>query len=414
MEAKRNGTRQKIAVVGAGTMGSSIAVAFAAAGHQVLLKDADQAALDRGSANLDRIYAQKRKKGLSETDADAERQNISLVLDYADFASVDFVIEAAFETLEVKQKIFQELDECCHLDAILATNTSSLPISRIASFTRRQDKIVGMHFFNPAHVMKLVEVIPGLETSHETVKATLELAEGLGKLAVRVEECASFLVNRLLGRYMNESLWALQSGLGTVEQIDKAACDYLMPMGPLALRDMNGADIGLSVASYNYREYGDRYMVPEILSLMVRENLLGQKTMGGFYAYDPETRKRNGENPALKPLLRSIPGHDEWTMHAAFDTEKAEGLFLPMINETFLLMQERICKPEDIDSAMTAGIGMREGPLALACKIGLKQVLQKLEAAFEAGLDSGDKRYERFRPAPLLKRFVWAGRTSIF
>lgn len=413
MDSNSGLAKQKIAVVGAGTMGSSIAVAFAGAGHQVLLKDADQAALDRGAANLDRIFAQKRKRGLSEQDAQIERDKISLVLDYADFASVDFVVEAAFETLEVKQKIFQELDECCHLDAVLATNTSSLPISRIASFTRRQDKVVGMHFFNPAHVMRLVEVIPGLDTSHETVRATLDLASGLGKLAVRVEECASFLVNRLLGRYMNESLWALQEGLGSVEEIDKAACDFLMPMGPLALRDMNGADIGLSVATYNFKEYGDRYMVPEILSLMVRENLLGQKTMGGFYAYDPETRKRNGENPALKPLLRSIPGHDEWTIHSSYNLDKAPDLFLPMINETFLIMQERICKPEDIDSAMTAGIGMREGPLALACKIGLKEVLRKLESAFEAGLGAGDKRYERFRPAPLLKRFVWAGRTYI-
>ena len=225
----------QVAVVGAGTMGASIAVALIGGGLKVLLKETEQAYMDKGMSNIDRFLAGKVKKGLlTEAEAAEQRALIEPVLDYDRFADVDFVIEAAPESVEIKRQIFEELDQWCHVEAILATNTSSLPISQIANFTRRADKVVGMHFFNPAHIMKLVEVIPGLETSHDTVKSTLELAAHLGKLGVRVEECASFLVNRLLGRYMNESLFVLQDGLLSVEAIDQAVKDYVMPIGPLS------------------------------------------------------------------------------------------------------------------------------------------------------------------------------------
>lgn len=399
----------KIAVVGAGTMGASIVVALLAGGYEVLLKETDQACLDRGLATIDRLLAGRVKKGLSEADAQSQRSKIDCVLDFERFAEVDFVIEAAPENIEIKKQIFTQLDEWCNVDAILATNTSSLSITQIGNFVRRSDKVVGLHFFNPAHMMKLVEVIPGLETSHDTVARALALANSLGKLAVRVEECASFLVNRLLGRYMNESLFALQSGMASVEEIDKAVCDYVMPIGPLALRDMNGADIGLAVAKFNYQEYGERFAVPELLEKMVSANLLGQKTMGGFYAYDSETRKRAGVNPALAELIKAVRQHDSAggksanKLSADFSAEK---LFLPMINEAFLAMQERICQPEDLDAALMAGLGMRRGPLTLASEIGLADCLKMLRESFDNGA-------ERFRPAPLLKRFVWAGRSSV-
>jgi 3-hydroxyacyl-CoA dehydrogenase len=252
--------------------------------------------------------------------------------------------------------------------------------------------------------MKLVEVIPGLETSHDTVKSALELAERLGKLGVRVEECASFLVNRLLGRYMNESLFALQDGLASPEDIDQAVKDYVMPIGPLALRDMNGADIGLAVANYNYLEYGERFAVPGVLPAMVAKNLLGVKTLAGFYTYDQSARKPTGVNPQLESILSSLTAKGK----SKPKTQKfdAEDLFLPMINEAFLVMQERICHPEDLDPALMAGLGMRTGPLAIGAQIGLKECLARLESRFAV---SG----ERFRPAPLLKRFVWAGRTAV-
>lgn len=392
-----------IAVVGAGTMGSSIVVALLAAGYSVLLKETDQAFLDKGLANIDRLLSGRVKKGLAPEEAQLQRSRIQGVLDFERFAEVDFVIEAAPESIDIKKSIFEQLDQWCNVDAILATNTSSLSITQIANFARRADKVVGLHFFNPAHIMKLVEVIPGLETSHDTVARALELAQSMGKLAIRVEECASFLVNRLLGRYMNESLFALEGGAAGVEEIDKAVCDYVMPIGPLALRDMNGADIGLAVANFNYQEYGERFAVPSLLGRMVEANMLGQKTMGGFYSYDKETRKRAGVNPELLKFLNgSSSKNGEFS---------AERLFLPMINESFLAMQERICQPEDLDAALMAGLGMRRGPLTLASEIGLKDCLAMLEAAFKA--DASGHMQERFRPAPLLKRFVWAGRSSV-
>ncbi len=396
----------RVAVVGAGTMGSSIAVAFIAKGIPVLLKDIDQAQVDKGLANIDRLLKSRVDKGMPKKEADAQRALVEATTEYSRFSEVDFVIEAVAENIDIKKKVFESLDEYCNVDAIFGSNTSSLSITQIGSFTRRADKVVGMHFFNPAHLMKLVEVIPGLETSPETVQTAIALGQSLGKLAVRVEECASFLVNRLLGRYMNEALWCLLEGVADIETIDKAACDFAMPIGPLALRDMNGADIGLAVAKFNFQEYGERFAPCPVLEAMVEKQMLGQKTMGGFYAYDKETRKRAGANPAMAEILNTVRNGSHKSKDGKAIEFKAERLFLPMINEAFLCLQERICAPEDLDPALCAGLGMRTGPLAMATQMGLDNCLQQIEAHFES--------YgERFRPAPLLKRYVWGKRTTI-
>ncbi|PZM77664.1 MAG: hypothetical protein DKT66_25630 [Candidatus Melainabacteria bacterium] len=395
----------RVAVVGAGTMGSSIAVAFIGKGIPVLLKDIDQAQLDKGLANIDRLLKSRVDKGMAKKDADAQRALVEATTEYSKFSDVDFVIEAVAENIDIKKKVFESLDEYCNVDAIFSSNTSSLSITQIGSFTRRPDKVVGMHFFNPAHLMKLVEVIPGLETSQDTVQTAISLGQTLGKLAVRVEECASFLVNRLLGRYMNEALWCLLEGAADIETIDKAACDFAMPIGPLALRDMNGADIGLAVAKFNFQEYGERFAPCPILEQMVEKNMLGQKTMGGFYAYDKETRKRAGANAEMSTILNAVRNGKGEKKNATIEF-KAERLFLPMINEAFLCLQERICAPEDLDPALCAGLGMRIGPLAMATQMGLDNCLKQIEEHFEVF-------GERFRPAPLLKRYVWSKRTTI-
>lgn len=399
----------RVAVVGAGTMGSSISVAFIAKGIPVLLKDINQEQVDKGLANIDRLLKSRVDKGMSKKEAEAQRALVEATTEYSRFSDVDFVIEAVAESIDIKKKVFESLDEYCNVDAIFASNTSSLSITQIGSFTRRADKVVGMHFFNPAHLMKLVEVIPGLETSQDTVHTAISLGQSLGKLAVRVEECASFLVNRLLGRYMNEALWCLLEGASDIEGIDKAACDVAMPIGPLALRDMNGADIGLAVAKFNFQEYGERFAPCPILEQMVEKNLLGQKTMGGFYAYDKETRKRAGANPAMAEILNTVhkgEGNKSKNKQSKALEFKSERLFLPMINEAFLCLQERICAPEDLDPALCAGLGMRVGPLAMATQLGLDNCLHMIEEHFQV--------YgERFRPAPLLKRYVWGQRTTI-
>ena len=389
---------RNLAVVGAGTMGSTIVVALISRGFPVILKDVDQGALDKGLATIDRLLQSRVAKGLPQEEALHQRGLVRTTTDYSDFAQVDFVIEAVPEIVDLKRQILEDLDQNCNVEAIFASNTSSLSITQLGAFTRRPDKVVGLHFFNPAHLMKLVEVIPGLETSSETVATAIELGQALGKLSVRVEECASFLVNRLLGRYINESLFSLQQGFATVEEIDKAACDYVMPIGPLALRDMNGSDIGLAVARFNHQEYGERFAPPAILEKMVERKLLGQKTLEGFYLYDSETRKRKGANPVLATMVEPLK------TDAPFYVEQ---LFLPMINEAFLVLQERICDPEDLDPAMMAGLGMRKGPLAIAAEIGFKDCLSAIEQL-------NKQHGERFRPAPLLKRYVWAKRTSIY
>ncbi len=393
---------EKVAVVGAGTMGSSIAVAMIGSGYPVVLKDVNEEFLQSGLQRINKFLESRVKKGLSPEDAERQKSLITTTVDFADFKDVDLVIEAVSENIDIKRSVFEELEKHCRRDAILGSNTSSLSITRIGAFTSSPERVIGLHFFNPAHLMKLVEVIPGLDTSEEMVAECIEFARSIGKLAVRVEECASFLVNRLLGRYMNESLWCLQEGMD-IEAIDKAVCDYVMPVGPLALRDMNGADIGLAVAKFNYSEYGERFLPPPILQSMVDANLLGQKTGRGFYLYDPETRKRTTPNPAVCELS---PARSAGVSSGAVPPVDAERLFLPMINEAFLVLQEKVCAPEDLDPALMAGLGMRKGPLALAADIGLENTLRKIESLFE-------QHGERFRPAPLLKRYVWSGRKTV-
>lgn len=384
-----------VAVVGAGTMGASIAIALSSHGYDVILKEVNDELLEKGLENLKRINSRREAKGTSPQEIAAEMDRIKTTTSYESFTEVDLVVEAVPEKIEIKEKVFRDLDEYCNVNAILATNTSSLSISQIGAFTMRPDKVIGLHFFNPAHLMKLVEVIPGLETSEDTINTCIEFGQSLNKLAVRVEECPSFLVNRLLGRYMNESLWCLTEGIAGIEEIDSKAKDYVVPIGPLALRDMNGADIGNAVCQFNYQEYGPRFAVPDILEKMVEKNLLGRKTGKGFYLYDEKSRKRTGANPEIEKLFVNKSSK---VKKIEF---RVEQLFLPMINEAFLVMQERICNPQDLDPALMAGLGMRKGPLQLANEIGLADCLKMIEDNFEI--------YgERFRPAPLLKRFVHA------
>lgn len=389
----------KVAVVGAGAMGSGIAAAMALSGVPVLLKDVDLLAANRGLSQIQKTLAGRVKKGTMTPEAmDQVLDRITPVENYDWFDQVDLVIEAAAEKIEVKHQIFRDLDAATPPHAILATNTSSLSITWIASATRRASQVVGMHFFNPAHVMKLVEVVAGLDTSAETVESVIELSKRIGKMAVRVEECASFLVNRLLGRYSSEALYIVQDQLATPEEVDRAAVELAMPMGPVTLRDFTGIDIGFHVASFNYSEYGPRFQPPPLLERMFERGWLGVKTNRGFYEYDAESRKAVGVNPDLAEILDEFPRRT-----GAFDPRR---LFLPMINEAFLVMQERVVKPTELDPAMRAGLGMRKGPFQLAEEIGLAECLKLLEALFE-------EQGERFRPAPLLKRLVWGRRTLV-
>ena len=277
-----------IGVIGTGTMGSGIIQALAQSGHNVVVRDIDQAFIDRGLAsiakNLDRMVAKER---ITEADKAEIMGRIKASTDLAIVKDADMVIEAATENMEAKKALFRELDEVCKPETILATNTSALSITEIAAVTGRPDKVIGMHFFNPVPVMKLVEVIRGLATSDETREAILDLSEAMGKTPVDVEEAPGFIVNRILIPMINEAIGILADGVASVEDIDTAMkLGANHPIGPLALGDMIGLDICLAIMETLQHEYGDpKYRPNPLLRKMVRCRKLGRKTGEGFYNY---------------------------------------------------------------------------------------------------------------------------------
>ncbi len=277
----------KCAVVGAGAMGGEIAQVISWSGLPVVLKDIDQRMLDHGMQTARAVYQRRVDKGkLTAAEMDEKMGLITPALSYDDFADVDFVVEAVPEKLELKKAVFAELDRICQPAAILATNTSALSITAIAAATKRPAQVVGVHFFNPASVMKLVEVVSGAQTSRDTADTAVAFAEELRKIPVRVKECAGFIVNRVLMASMIEILRA-RAELGidheTVDAIVKAKGG--VPMGPFLLADMLGLDVALDVAATLEKAYGPRFAAPEELRSLVAAGHLGVKSGRGFYPH---------------------------------------------------------------------------------------------------------------------------------
>lgn len=279
---------KKIGVLGTGTMGAGIIQVLAQNGYEVVMRARKQTSIDRGIAtvtkNLDKMVA---KEKITAADKDAALARIKGSTDISIVADADLIIEAATEDMESKKALFKELDELCGPNTILATNTSSLSITEIASATGRPDKVVGMHFFNPVPAMKLVEIIKGLATSEETKAAVVELAEKLGKTPVEVEEAPGFVVNRILIPMINEAAGILADGVASADDIDTAMkLGANHPMGPLALGDLIGLDVVLAIMNVLYTEYGDPKYRPHVLiKKMVRAGKLGRKSGIGFFDY---------------------------------------------------------------------------------------------------------------------------------
>jgi len=278
----------KIAMLGAGTMGQGIAWALAAVGKKVVLYDIKEEFVDRAIAAIGKSLAKAEERGKAAPGTkDTVVGNITGTVNFDDLKDVDFVIEAVFENMEVKKDIYTKLDALLAPEVIIATNTSSLSITEIAAITKRADKVVGMHFFNPANVMKLVEVIPALQTSEETVQKVIDLSVEIGKKPVKVKEGPGFVVNRILVPTINEGCFILYEGLATAEDIDTAMkLGAGWPMGPLTLCDLVGGDIALAVMNTLYDETGDpKYRPSGLLKQYVRAGWLGMKTKKGFFNY---------------------------------------------------------------------------------------------------------------------------------
>lgn len=278
----------KICVIGSGTMGNGIVQTFATKGHKVVIKGHRQESLDKAIASLDKGLSKLVEKGkITSEDKDITMSNISTTLSYEDIKDADLVIEAIVEDIKVKETVFKELDEICEAKTILATNTSSLSITEIASFTKRPEKVIGMHFFNPVPVMKLTEIITGQKTSVETFDTVFNIASDIGKVPVRVEESPGFVVNRILVPMINEAVGILSENVASKEDIDesmKLGANH--PIGPLALADLIGLDVCLAIMEVLYNEFSDsKYRPHPLLKKMVRANNLGRKTGKGFYEY---------------------------------------------------------------------------------------------------------------------------------
>ncbi len=393
----------RVGVVGAGTMGSQIAQVVSFAGVPVVISDVSRAVAERGVESVRRIYQARVDKGkMTGEQLEEKMLLVGAADDLAALKDVDLVIEAVSEDLRLKQHLFRNLDAACSPGAILASNTSALSISALGAATRRPGKVLGLHFFNPAYAMPLVEVIPGLATDSQTVDDVVGFAESIRKAPIVVKECAGFLVNRLLMPYLNEAIFSLQEGAASLKQIDQDMTAFGMPVGPFTLIDTLGLDICCEVARILHKSYGPRMAPAPLLEAMVKAGRLGVKTSRGFYEYHPSEPREPEQT--VEQLIQAL-GQETGPQR----TQRTQTrLLLAIVNEAVMALQEGIASARDIDLAMVAGTGFpqdKEGPLHYADRLGIEQVLHELEE-FTQTLGA------RFWPAPLLRRMVEAGFTG--
>ncbi|OEY66384.1 3-hydroxyacyl-CoA dehydrogenase NAD-binding domain-containing protein [Marinobacter sp. X15-166B] len=399
---------ERVAVVGAGTMGGGIAMAFANAGIPVTLLERDQEGLDAGLALIDKNYGITVSKGKLTPDEASERQAlIAGTTDYQALAKVELVIEAVFENMDVKKQVFARLDEVCKPGAILATNTSYLDINEIAAATTRPEDVVGLHFFSPANVMRLLEVVRAAHTADAVIATAMALGRRIGKVPVLAGVCFGFIGNRMLRQYVREAQLCLIEGAEPA-QIDGVLTRFGMAMGPLAVGDLSGLDISYKARQALTREQKGDPRSYAIADALVEMGRLGQKTGAGYYRYDPQTRARTADPEVLAVIEAQAEKHGV-TRRELSDEEILDRHLMALINEGFRILEEGIAqRPSDIDAVYVHGYGFpayRGGPMFYAGRRGLRAVRERIEGLHAS---TGEAHWQ---PAPLLVELVEADQT---
>jgi 3-hydroxyacyl-CoA dehydrogenase len=395
-----------VAVVGSGTMGGGIAMVFANAGIPVVLKEVDQPALDQGLGKIRKNYASSVQRGrFPQSFVDQRLALITPTLSYDTFATVDLVVEAVFEGMALKKQVFQDLDRACKPGAILASNTSTLSIDDIASVTARPESVIGTHFFSPANIMRLLEIVRGKQTSKEVIATCMQLAKKLGKIAVLVGNCRGFVGNRMFGPYRREAQFLVEEG-AEVQAVDHALVEFGMAMGPLATGDLAGLDVGWRIRQ-EYRHLEK----PGVRQPMAEDRLCemgryGQKTLAGWYRYDDQ--RRAVPDPELTAMVR------QWTAEANIPQrtipapEMIDRCVYALVNEGARILEEGYAlRAVDIDIIYLNGYGFpayRGGPMWYADTVGLRKVYDRV-------CEFREHHGELWEPAPLLKRLAERNQT---
>lgn len=381
---------ETVTVIGAGTMGRGIAQIAATRGCLVYLVDSSKAALESAMADYDRIFKRLVEKGrMTEDEKTSVLANISISTDLSAAQNADLFIEAIVENLEFKQELFKSIEEFAIPEAVLATNTSSLAVTAIAGACEHPERVVGLHFFNPAPLMPLVEIIPGIATDETVVADVRALVDSWGKTTVLAKDTPGFIVNRVARPFYGESLRILEEGIADVPTIDWAMREIGgFRMGPFQLMDLIGIDINYTVTETVFAAffYDPRFKPSFTQKRMVEAGYLGKKSGRGFYDYSSDTQAETANDAALGETIVN-------RVVAMLINEAADAVFM------------NIATKEDVDLAMTKGVNYPKGLLAWADEIGLQAVLKRLQHLFD---EYGEDRY---RPNPLLKRMVRSGKT---
>ncbi|MGE5323356.1 MAG: 3-hydroxyacyl-CoA dehydrogenase NAD-binding domain-containing protein, partial [Actinomycetota bacterium] len=394
-----------VAIIGAGTMGGGIAMSFANAGIPVLLKETDQAALDRGLATIRKNYDTSVKRGrFTQQYVDERLKLIKPTLSYDGFGNADMVVEAVFEGMALKKQVFGELDKICKPGAVLASNTSTLSIDEIAQATSRPQSVIGTHFFSPANVMRLLEIVRGKATSKEVIATCMQLSKKLGKVGVLVGNCRGFVGNRMFGPYRREAQFLVEEG-ASVEAVDKALYDYGMAMGPLSVGDLAGLDVGWRIRKEfrHLEKPGVRQPIAE--DKLCEMGRYGQKTGAGWYKYDEN--RRAIPDPEVAKLVKQWAAEAGIPQREISAEEIVDRCIYALVNEGARILEEGYAlRAVDIDIIYLTGYGFpahRGGPMWYADTVGLKKVYDRI-CEFER------QHGELWTPAPLLKELALSGK----